>query len=280
MKKIIKPRSIFIIACVCLLAVSLFQIGRRIRDYVNESSSVREVENLFGVTDASDADSPVTDPLSTAVTPGTDAAAETAVNPLIEDALAYFKDCDFDALSAVNDEIIGWIVIPGTNISYPICQHDDNQYYLEHTSQREANLVGAIFADYRVEAPFQEFNTILYGHRLLNQTMFSALKTYVDKEVWKKHPYVYIFTPENIYVYEMYAAFRGDPDGLSYHVGIHTEEKKQAFIDYTLACAEYDTGIIPTTEASFLTLSTCTGNGHSQRMIIHSMLVASQSLEK
>ena len=276
MKKILKPRIIFITACVCLLAFSLIQLGLRLKDYAAESSSSSQVEEIFGVPDASNAKAPTVLPSSEQSAPKADTATDTAPeeNPLIVDARSYFDGCDFDALMAINDEILGWIVIPGTNISYPICQHDDNKYYLEHTSQREPNLVGAIFADYRVEEPFEEFNTILYGHRLLNQTMFSALKTYVDKEVWEEHPYVYICTPETIYVYQMYAAFRGDPNGLSYHFGIHSDEKKQAFIDYTLSCAEYDTGIVPTTKDSFLTLSTCTGTGHSQRMIVHSVLVA------
>ena len=278
MKKYSKPRLIFMIACICLLAVSLVQIGLRVKDYANESSSSSQMEELFGIPDASAAEKPAVAPQTAAADKDipSEEDAKEADDPLITDALSYFKDCDFDSLLEVNDEIIGWIVIPGTNISYPVCQHDDNQYYLEHTSQKEANLVGAIFADYRVEEPFKEFNTILYGHRLLNQTMFSALKTYVDKAVWEAHPYVYIYTPGGVYVYEMYAAFRGDPNGLSYHFGIHSEEKKQAFIDYTLSCAEYETGIVPVTSDSFLTLSTCTGSGHSQRMIVHCVLVASE----
>lgn len=264
MKKFFKPRTLFIIACLCLLAVSLIQIGLRLKDYVAGNSSNNRIEQAFGISDVSDA------------TPSSQLSSdETETDSLITDALVYFADCDFDALLSVNEEIIGWIIIPGTNISYPICQHEDNRYYLEHTSDRETSLVGAIFADYRVAAPFEDFNTILYGHRLLNQTMFSALKTYQDKEIWENHPYIYVCTPNTIYVYEIYSAFQGDPDGISYDVGIHTEEKKQNFIDYSLNCAIYDTGIIPTTEDSFLTLSTCTGTGHSQRMIIHSVLRAS-----
>lgn len=274
MKKYSKPRRLFIIACICLLTFSLVQIGLRVKDYATEASSSKQIEDMFGIPDASDAQKPTV----AAQTNVSEGDGQDAEDPLITDALSYFKDCDFTSLLEVNDEIIGWIVIPGTNISYPICQHDDNQYYLEHTSQREASLVGAIFADYRVPEPFKEFNTILYGHRLLNQTMFSALKTYVDKTAWTEHPYVYIYTPDTISVYQIYAAFRGDPNGLSYHFGIHTNEKKQAFIDYTLACAEYDTGIIPTTEDSFLTLSTCTGTGHTQRMIVHSVLVVSATV--
>lgn len=275
MKKIFNLRTLFTIICVCLLAVSIFQIGMRLNDYRSSRSVYSEVADISGITDASDADTPSIS-LITDHTPGGAAAdTENNMDPLIEDALSYFKDCDFDALLAINDEIIGWIVIPGTNISYPICQHYDNQYYLKHTVRREPSIAGAIFADHRVKEPFKEFNTILYGHRMLNQTMFATLKIYVEKEEWEKHPYVYICTPESVYVYEVYSAFRGDPYGISYDTGIRTEEKRQAFIDYSLSCAEYETGIIPTIDDLFLTLSTCTGNGHAQRMIVHTMLVVS-----
>lgn len=259
MKKKITPRTIFITACICLLVFSLLQIGLQAKDYLLGDSSNQKIEQLSGISPSAAAGLP----------------SGTKPDPLLEDALSCFADCDFDALTKANDEIIAWIVIPGTNISYPVCQHADNQYYLEHTSNKEASRIGAIFADYRVDAPFEEFNSILYGHRLLNQTMFSALKTYQSKENWEKNPYIYICTPETVSVYEIYSAFRGDPDGISYDVGIHSEKKKQAFIDYSLSCAEYDTGIIPTTKDSFLTLSTCTGSGHTQRMIIHSVLCAS-----
>lgn len=275
MKKVFKLKTLFMIACICLLAVSIFQIGLRLKDYVSAHSSNSEMDDLFGAADPSDADIPPVLPAADNTSDATAADADADTDPLIEDARSYFKDCDFDALLAVNDEIIGWIVIPGTKLSYPICQHYDNQYYLGHTAQRDANIAGAIFADYRVKEPFKEFNTILYGHRMLNQTMFATLKIYVEKDEWEKHPYVYIYTPESIYVYEIYAAFRGDPYGISYDTGIHSEEKKQSFIDYSLSCAEYETGIVPTTDDLFLTLSTCTGNGHAQRMIVHSVLVAS-----
>lgn len=264
-----KFRTLFMIACTVLLIVSLFQIGLKVHGYFAGQNTYDAAESSFGVTTDSDLEIPA--PVTEISEVSTEA---TERDPLIEAAASYFESYDFDALKAINDEIIGWIVIPETNISYPICQHDDNQYYLEHTYEKEANFVGSIFADYRVSHPFEDYNTILYGHRLLNQTMFSALKTYRDKETWEKNPYIFIYTPDAIRVYEIYSAFSGDPDGISYNISFSSEEDRQAFIGYTLSCAEYDTGIVPATENSFLTLSTCIGTDHSQRMIVHSVLVA------
>lgn len=259
MKKIFKPQSIFLLFCIGLFVISLTQIVLKLKGYTDGNNTYQEAEARFGISSTAEPDS---------------SAPQEPNDPLLAQAAGFFKDCDFDALTAVNPETIAWIVIPGTNISYPVCQHDDNQYYLDHTSQKESSFVGSIFADYRLQDPFKEFNTILYGHRLLNQTMFSALKTYRQKDVWEKHPYIYIYTPEQIYVYEIYAVFQGDPTGESYHTSINTKENRQNFIDYTLSNAEYDTGITPTTEDSILTLSTCTGKGHAKRLIVHSVLRA------
>ena len=46
---------------------------------------------------------------------------------------------------------------------------------------------------------------------------------------------------------------------------------KQAFLDAAVEASLYDTGVIPTVNDYILTLSTCTGNGHSKRLIVHAV---------
>ena len=67
---------------------------------------------------------------------------------------------DLPALQQVNSDVIGWIAIPGTEISYPLVQGTDNDYYLTHTWNQNSSAVGAIFMDCRCSADFSGFNTI------------------------------------------------------------------------------------------------------------------------
>ena len=55
---------------------------------------------------------------------------------------------DFDALKERNPDVYAWITVPDTNIDYPILHRDsDNSYYLNHTSDNEEKIEGAIFTE-------------------------------------------------------------------------------------------------------------------------------------
>ena len=82
------------------------------------------------------------------------------------------RNMDFSALREVNSDVLGWILIPGSNVSYPIVQGSDNSYYLNHTWKKTRNSVGAIFMECRNSRDLSDFNTIVYGHRMNNRSMF------------------------------------------------------------------------------------------------------------
>ena len=44
---------------------------------------------------------------------------------------------DIGALQAENGDVLGWIEIPGTELSYPLLQAEDNEYYLTHNWKKE-----------------------------------------------------------------------------------------------------------------------------------------------
>ena len=48
-----------------------------------------------------------------------------------------------------NEDIVGKIKIDGTNIDEYIVQGSDNEYYLNHNLDKEEDIAGAVFLDYR-----------------------------------------------------------------------------------------------------------------------------------
>ena len=60
---------------------------------------------------------------------------------------------DWAGLKAINDDVVGWIQIPGTVINYPVYQGEDNDYYLNTNAHGVYGIGGQIFMDYENQAP-------------------------------------------------------------------------------------------------------------------------------
>lgn len=138
---------------------------------------------------------------------------------------------DWENLLAVNEDILGWVIIPDTQISYPIVQGVDNAYYLEHTFAKKVNYAGAIFMDYRNQSGFQDYNTFIYGHNVKHGTMFAELEKYTDAQFFAEHPYVYVFTPEQNYRCEV-LSFQSTKDGSdAYLFGIQDPQTWMSYLE-------------------------------------------------
>lgn len=164
---------------------------------------------------------------------------------------------DLAALREVNEDVIGWIEIPETELSYPLLQAEDNQYYLNHTWNRERNAMGSVFMECTNNSDFSQFNTILYAHRMNNDSMFGTLKYYDDLEFWKEHPKVYIVTDSGVQIYHIFSAYQVGVRDIIYRLDLEKSELQEDFINFCLENSVIDTEIIPQPEDSFLTLSTC-----------------------
>lgn len=129
-----------------------------------------------------------------------------------EEEEPYESEIDFAELQAVNPDIYAWITVPGTNINYPVLQtaEEEDEYYLNHTVERKAELPGSIYTEKYNAKDFTDPVTVMYGHTLRDGTMFSELKKYRDTEFFKENPYFYIYLPEEKVKYQIFAAVAFD----------------------------------------------------------------------
>jgi len=194
---------------------------------------------------------------------------EAEVDPVAE----ALRAVDLAALQAVNEDVMGWIQIPDTVISYPVMHGKDNDLYLDHTWDLKFNSVGAIFMDYRNSRDLSDFNTIVYGHNMRDDSMFGELHNFKNPEFLAAHPYVYVADEAGCRRYEIFAAYEVSVTSAeSYQLEFADDADRQTFIDKCLALSGGDTEIVPVPEDRILTLSTCTGWGHSTRWVIQAVL--------
>lgn len=237
-----------------ILAVSLFMIGRQACDSRKSRQARDEAARLAGLTEERQA------------------AEAEEVKKIPEEALD-LASIDLESLREVSGDVAGWIAIPGTEVSYPLMQGEDNQYYLSHTWQGDTSKSGSVFLEAANSRDLTDLHTIVYGHRMRNNTMFGSIKYYKDLDYWQAHPNVYVVPGDGrILRYEIFSAHQADVKGLVYRLDIEEAGLEEEFLRTCMEGSAIDTGITPEPGERILTLSTCTGTGYARRWVVHSVL--------
>lgn len=178
---------------------------------------------------------------------------------------------DFDELMKINKDTVGWIRFykEPSQINYPVVQGADNDLYLHKTFSANENTLGAIFVDAAASSDFTDKNTIIYGHRMKDGSMFRKLEEYKDEDFWKENPYFYIYTPDGREItYKIYSVGQVLDTSDTYLTSFASDEEYQTFLDMTMKEADYDTGVKVTTDDTVVTLSTCTAASDEHRFVV------------
>ena len=178
---------------------------------------------------------------------------------------------DFDELKKINAETIGWIRFypEPAIINYPLVQGKDNDQYLHQTFSANENTLGAIFLNVSNNADFSDRNSIIYGHRMKDGSMFRHLEDYKDQEFWKANPYFYIYTPDGRELtYHIYSVATVEDTSDVYLTEFASDNDYQAFLNMTKEASYYDTGVEVGVDDTVVTLSTCTKESDNHRLVV------------
>lgn len=187
---------------------------------------------------------------------------------------------DFASLEAINSDVIGWIEMEAIDISYPVVQGTDNNYYLHRTIQKTDNFAGTIFMDFQNHKNFGDRNSILYGHNMKNGSMFGMLKKYREQETYDKSPYFWIYTKDFIYKYEIYSCAEVDQYSQDYQITFQDRASFEEFLNRTKNQSAIETGIDVEYGDTVITLSTCTGNDTTRFIVQGKRVRTYQAVEK
>ena len=259
-------RTVILFFLTAVFAVSAFMLVRQMTSYRAGDEAYAEASEIAAIPEVTETET-VQQP-----TEQPQQETQTEPAPSADPYAQALEQMDLPALQQVNSDVIGWIAIPGTEISYPLVQGTDNDYYLTHTWNQNSSAVGAIFMDCRCSADFSGFNTIVYGHRMNNGSMFAALKHYKKQDFLQAHPQVYVTNASGTHAYRIYAAYEAALDGTAYYSAFSDETIKKTFIDEGISLSVIRTGAAPTVNDHILTLSTCTGNGHATRWVVQAVI--------
>ena len=188
------------------------------------------------------------------------------------------KNLDWDAIKAENKDIYAWIYIPNTKVDYPVLQHPtDDTYYLNHNLDGSEGYPGCIYSEKLNKKDFSDSNTVLYGHNMKDGSMFETLHNFEDNQFFEDNCYIYIYTPEKIFVYEIYTASEFSNEHLLHAYDFETESGFDQFIsdldNVRSMTAHKRDGIGVGYGRKLLTLSTCIANQPDKRWIVTAVLM-------
>ena len=168
-----------------------------------------------------------------------------------------------------NPDIVGYIEIPGTNVSYPMVQTGNNVFYLYHDLHFQPSRHGSIFVDYENDIyTLADHNMIIYGHNMRDGTKFHNVRHFHRRAYFEDHPYILITTPHEETVWEIFSFFPTTTDfnyliTNFYHQAYHYE-----FMLYLQQSSIHPRDIEIDFYDQIIILSTCGVHGGENRYIL------------
>lgn len=185
---------------------------------------------------------------------------------------------DFEELKKINDDIYAYIKIPGTVIDYPVVQatYEDDDFYLNHDLNKKYKFAGSIYSEKKNSRSFNDRNTVLYGHNMLNGTMFQNLHKFRNKEFFDQNEYIYIYTPGHILTYKICAAYKYDNRHLLNTINYSDNTVFEDYLNYVKSPTSMMVNkreVELNLDSKLITLSTCIGDEKDYRYLVQGVLI-------
>ena len=263
-----KKNLIYKIGFIVFTAAFVFIVGLMIKNYFAEQKAQEDFEQLSSQTVEKEEQNETQIELNTEI----DVLAALGIE-------VPEKDLDWESLYETNEDIYAWIYIPNTNVDYPVLQHPGlNDYYLDYNLDHSKGYPGCIYSQVTYNnKEFTDFNTVLYGHNMRNGTMFRTLHNFEEQTFFDENRYVYIYTPEKVLVYDIFAAYAFDDRHILAHFDNANISDREDYLEEIFGIrdmsAHFRKDIEVTTDSNILTLVTCISTRPDQRYLVQGVLL-------
>ena len=183
---------------------------------------------------------------------------------------------DLAALAEENADCVGWLTIPDTGIDYPVMHTpDDPEHYLRRDFYGESASGGTPFLDGRNLAEAENQNLILYGHNMMDGSMFKPLISYLEPSFRETHKEIYLELSEKQYRYELVTVLETNTQCSLYQYTDLSDPAEES--DFRAAILK-ETDLEGIHQApGYLTLSTCNNGGGDSRVLVIAALAGEVS---
>ena len=194
------------------------------------------------------------------------------IDPVTGEAIYMLPE--FKDLYELNNDIVGWLTIPGTKVDYPVMQTpEEPEYYLNRNFDKKRSQRGCLFVHAEADVFATSDNVTIFGHHMRDGSMFAQLDKYKKASFRDAHPYVYFDTLTERNTYEVVMVFRATVTGSKsflYYENIDFADQAafDAFMGKCRSLSLYDTDVEVAFGDKLLCLSTCEYSQKDGRLVV------------
>lgn len=176
-------------------------------------------------------------------------------------------------LMKLNKDVVGWIKIFDTHISYPVVQGKDNQEYLNKDVFGEFSFSGSIFLDYRNDCDFTDSYSIIYGHHMEYGAMFGDVVEFKNDDYFQEHKTGALFLLDDTYKITLFACVETQEfNNKIYNPIVQGKDNLDTLLKYIKDEAVQYRDISLNHDDKIIGLSTCAEAGTNERVVLFGRL--------
>lgn len=191
---------------------------------------------------------------------------------------AYESPIDFKKIKKDAPDVIAWLEIEGTDISYPIVfREDDNSYYLRRDIHGNYSHSGSLFIENFNKPDFDDPVTVIYGHNLRSGGMFAPIqKIFTNSETFFKHQNLTVYLPDKELHYRVFCGVPLDNSHILYYHNFKNRDVFENFFNDAFNTRSLltirDESIEINPDDKVVMLSTCINNDKTKRYVVMAVL--------
>lgn len=258
---------IFISVCIVALLYSIINIFIWKKDSNKTNEQIEDIQEITQVEETEDTD-------NTEVIEQEEEIPKS--NPYWDYINMSMINVDFNELKSINNNVVGWIKVNGTNINYPFVQASDNKYYLTHSFDNSWNSAGWVFLDSRNNKTNNK-NTIIYAHGRTDKTMFGTLKN-VLSSTWQNNSNNYVIkisTESENSLWQIFSTYHIPTTSDYLITDFNNDDEFIEFTNKLIDRSSFNFNTSVNASDNILTLSTCYNN--SDKMVVHAKLIKKET---
>lgn len=187
---------------------------------------------------------------------------------------------DWNKLKERNTDVYSWVYVPGTKVDHVVVQPSKSKsdlYYIDKDLDKNYKFAGTIFSERMNKKDYSDPVTVLYGHNMINGSMFATLHKFHNPKFFKKHKKMYVYQPHRRITYKIYTAYTYDDRHIMNSFDFKDAKVLKDYQKMTLNPKSMDKNVRKNTtldaNSKILTLSTCTNGASNTRYLVQGVLI-------